>query len=361
MTGRRLAALLILDLALLLLSGCNRSDAARLSQEADRPGVEVRVASRGELVRVVRGSASLSAARAATVVSQSTGEIEAILVEEGDRVHAGQVLARLDSQRLRLTLAKQRAVEQRLAHESERSRTLASRQLISAEAADRARFDHLAQLAASDLAALDLAHATIRAPFAGVITRRLVRPGQTLELNQAAFELADFESLEARLSVPESALADIAVGQAAEFEVDALPGQRFSSQVIRVPAVVDAATGTAPVTLAVDAAGTSLRPGLMVRVRITVERLEDVVRVPKSALTEWSDGLASVFVIDQGIARRQPVTLGASQDDWVQVLTGVEPGAEVAVLGLSQLRDQQAVSVIRSPDAAEASASLAAR
>ncbi len=362
MYGVRKATPFVLVLWLAALPGCGRSDAALVAKEAEKPGVEVRTVRRGDLVRVHSGSANLSASRSASVVAESAGEVEQILVEEGDRVSAGQVLARLDSQRLRLSLAQQRSIEQRLAHEAERSHNLANRQLISAEAEDRARFDHAAQRATRDLAALDLAHTEIRAPFAGVITRRLIKPGQTLALHEVAFELADFASLEARLSVPEAALAGIKVGQSAEFSADAFPGQPFRSRVQRVAAVVDAATGTAAVILAVDAAHTELRPGQMVRVRITLDRQEDAVLIPRSALTiNTPNGAPSVFVIAQGLARRHPVTLGASQDDLIQVVSGVEPGDEVAVLGHSQLSDQQPVLVIRSPRELATVAPLAAR
>lgn len=99
----------------------------------------------------------------------------------------------------------------------------------------------------------------------------------------------------------------------------------------------------------------------MVRVRITLDRQQDAVLIPRSALINTPNGAPSVFVIAQGLARRHPVTLGASQDDLIQVLSGVEPGDEVAVLGHSQLSDQQAVLVIRKPDAAVAAAPLAVR
>lgn len=360
MSGLRFAVPIVFVLSLAILPGCGRSDAALVAQAPEKPGVEVRTVSRGDLIRVLSGSANLSANRAASVVAESAGEVEQMFVEEGDHVSAGQVLARLDSQRLRLALAQQRSIEQRLAHEAERSHNLARRQLISAEAEDRARFDHAAQRAALDLAALDLAHAEIRAPFSGVITRRHIKPGQTLARHEVAFDLADFASLEARLSVPEAALADIKVGQSAEFSADAFPGQRFHSQVQRVPAVVDATTGTAAVTLAVDAAQTTLRPGQMVRVRITLDRQEDAVLVPRSALLDTIDGEPTVFVIDQGLAHRRAVQLGSSQDDLVQILSGLEPGEQVAVLGHSQLSDQQAVLVIREQDSPASAVPLAA-
>lgn len=359
MSGPRLVLPLVLVLALAGLPGCGRSDAALVAQEADKPGVEVRAVTRGELVRVLSSSTNLSAAREASVVAESAGEVEAILVEEGDRVRAGQVLARLDSQRLRLTLAQQRALEQRLTNQAARSHDLAARKLISVEAEDRARYDHAAQRAARELAELELAHTEIRAPFAGVITRRHIKPGQTLAVHDAAFDLADFASLEARLSVPEAALAEVQVGRPAEFSTDAFPGQTFQARVARVAAVVDASTGTAAVTLAVDAAHTNLRPGQMVRARITLERQPDAVLIPRTALIEQS-GASSVFVIDQGVAVRRAVTLGASQDDLIQVLTGLAPGEEVAVLGQGQLRDQQPVLVIRAPEPPAVTAPVAA-
>ncbi len=330
-----------------LLNGCGQSDAAVADTEIDaKKGVQVQSVENGELVRALTGTATLEARRSATVVSETGGEVLSLLVEEGDHVQKGQVLARLDAERARLSLAQQAATERRLAHESDRHALLKARNMVSAEAVERTRFDHAAQAAQMDLARLDVTRAEIRAPFSGVITRRHIKPGQMLTTRTPAFDIADFSELEARLAIPEAALAQVAAGQPAELSADAFPGRNFGARVDRIAAVVDGKSGTAPVTLDVAETGTPLRPGQLVRVTITLDRIADALLLPRAAVLSDKE-TTSVFVIENGIAYRRMVQLGASEGDRVQVLAGLVVGSEVVVIGQNQLSDKDAVEVIR--------------
>lgn len=339
---------LLLGLSLLALNACGSSGASTAVTEADaRVGVQVQSVVQGDLIQTLTGTAVLEASRNATVVAETGGQVLAVLVEEGDAVSKGQLLARLDGDRARLQVAQETALQRRLTHDNERSIKLEARHMVSGEALERARFDLAAQTAALDLAQLELTRSQIRAPFAGVITRRYVKPGQTLGTHAAAFELADFSSLEARLSVPEAALAALAPGQTAELSADAFPGQRFSAKVARVAAVVDGKSGTAPIILDIDESATPLRPGQLLRVTLQFDRIVAAVLLPRAAVISVN-AEPYVFVIEKGIAQRRAVVLGPEQGDLVQARSGVNPGNEVAVLGQNQLSDQDPVSVIRS-------------
>ncbi len=342
-------------LVCVLLNGCGQSDAsaknAKSEQDEAEPksAVQVQSVEQGELVRVLTGTATLEARRSATVVSETGGEVRSLLVEEGDRVQQGQVLALLDAQRARLSMAQQAATERRLAHEDERHARLIARKMVSAEAVERTRFDHAAQSAQMDLARLEVSRTEIRAPFSGVITRRHIKPGQMLTTSTPAFDIADFSELEARLSIPEAALADVAVGQAADVSADAFPGRNFGARVNRIAAVVDGRSGTAPVTLDVAETGTPLRPGQLVRVTITLERIQNAILLPRVAVLSDSKAPA-VYVIENGIAHRRAVQLGAIQGDQVQVLAGLGVGSEVVVIGQGQLSDTDAVEIVHGLD-----------
>ena len=335
-------------LSTVLLNGCDQSDAATASATPDKKGVGVRAIEQGELVRVLTGTATLEARRSATVVSETGGEVLSLLVEEGDNVKQGQILARLDAERARLSLAQEGATERRLAHESERHALLQARNMVSAEAVERTRFDHDAQSAQMDLARLEVRRTEIRAPFSGVVTRRHVKPGQMLTTGTPAFDVADFSELEARLSIPEAALADVVVGQLADLSADAFPGRSFGARVDRIAAVVDGHSGTAPVTLDVAEAGTALRPGQLVRVTITLERLQNAVLLPRAAVLGDRKAPA-VYIVENGIVHRRDVQLGATQGDQVQVLAGLDVGNEVVVIGQGQLSDEDAVEIVRGP------------
>jgi membrane fusion protein (multidrug efflux system) len=342
-----LIALMISTVVSAGLSACGRSDAKSLAAEDASSAIAVETVTprRGELVRLFSGTATLAAERAATLVSETGGEVLKIYVEEGDRVAAGQVLARIDGERARLALAQTASVAKRLDHEAERANLLLDKHMIAADAAERARFERDAQRASVDLAALSLSKSEIRAPYAGVITRRHIKSGQWMPAHAAAFEIADFSDLVADVAVPEKELAGLSTGQRVALEADAFRGQAFSGTVERVGAIVDGSSGTANVRIDVDEAGSALRPGQFVRIEIERERIADALLLPKAAIV--MDGRrAEVFTVADGKAHRQPVARGAEQDGWVQLLSGLADDAQVVSLGQALLSEGDDVVVV---------------
>lgn len=330
------------------LSACSPSD-AKPTSAADGAHTAVAVETvrpkRGELVRTFSGTATLAAERAASLVSEHGGEVLKIYVEEGDRVAAGQVLARIDGERARLVLAQTTSVAQRLDHEATRANQLLDKHMIAADAVERARFERDAQRAAVDLAALSLSKSEIRAPYAGVITRRHIKQGQWLSANGPAFDIADFDDLVADLPVPEKELAGLAAGQPVQVRADAFGDGAFIGTVERIGAVVDAASGTASVRIDVEEADTPLRPGQFVRIAIERERIADALLLPKAAVL--LDGRrAEVFAVREGKAHRHAVVLGSEQDGWVQLLDGLADDAQVVSLGEAQLSDGDPITIV---------------
>lgn len=295
--------------------------------------------------RTFAGTATLEPLRSATVVAQVPGEVLEVWVEEGDGVQKGQLLARLDAQRARLLWAQEHAQERRLGHQRDRQVLLQEHRLVSPAIAEQARFDHEAQAAQADLSRLAVEWAEIRAPMAGTITRRHIQAGQTLALHQAAFDVADLSELQAELSVPEGALHDLNVGQTVELQADAFPGQGFQARVDRTGPVVDGASGTAAVTLAVVPSAVPLRPGQLVRATVLLEHGQSLA-VPSAAVlgTPMSP---HVFTAANGVAHRHPVVLGPAGDAGLRVVqSGLTPGQLLVILGQDRLEDGAAVEVI---------------
>jgi membrane fusion protein (multidrug efflux system) len=331
-----------------LMTGCGASaqqsaataaeTAAVEKPEAPATAVEVAVVAQGPVQALYGGTAALEAERAATLVAELPGEVVSVLVEEGDRVVAGQVLARLDGAKARLELARQRSVEERLAHDARRNQELLARSMVSREIADRVRYDHATQSAAVALAALDVDKMEIRAPYAGVITRRHVKEGAWLDVREPAFEIADFDALRARVDVPEHAAAALAAGQSVQFSADAMPGVLHAATVTRVAPVVDAKTGTVAAIIGVDNRAGKLRPGLFVRLSIEQARIADATLLPKAALLDDRNEPQVYVVGADSKAELRSVTLGVEQGQMVQVLTGIEPGTQVITLGQASLK-----------------------
>ncbi|MFZ2236363.1 MAG: efflux RND transporter periplasmic adaptor subunit [Dokdonella sp.] len=331
----------------LLLAACSGSD-RQVAEDAERPettAVEAVPVERGEMVAHYSATAALQAEHAASVIAEMPGTVLTIEAEEGDHVLKGQVLARLDADRSKLTLRQNEAELDKLKNEVDRNTRLIDRKLIPATLFDQSESQFLAQRADTDLARMKVRKSEIRAPFDGVVTRRWIKRGQFMESNAVAFEMADFSELTTRLDIPEGDASALKVGQQVAIAVDALPGQAFAGRIERIAPVVDQASGTIAVTVAADNTSKRLRPGLFCRLDIAYDRIADATLLPKSAL-QGGRRDSTVFVVKDGKAKRAAVKLGRENGGVVQVLDGIEAGDMVVMAGQSGLSDGADVEII---------------
>lgn len=259
--------------------------------------VETATAARKPITASYSGTAALEPENQAQVVAKASGVLLQLLVEEGDQVKAGQLLARLDPEKPQLELARAEANYKRLENEFRRASDLFARKLVSSEAHDRARFDLETQKAAYDIARLDLEYTRIVAPISGVISERMVKAGNLIQLQQTMFRIDDFDPLLAVLNVPERELSTIHAGLPVSMFVDAMPGQSFAGNVARVSPVVEAGTGTFRVTAEFRDDKRLLKSGMFGRVNVVHDQRDNALVIPREALLE-ADSESAVFVLD---------------------------------------------------------------
>ncbi len=307
--------------------------------------VEVATASRSAVVAAFQGTSNLVAEAEAEVVPKTGGVVLEIMVEEGDKVSAGQVLARLDSDRQRLNMKQSEANLRKLENDFKRQQEMIERKLISQDVYDRSRYDLDTQRASYDIAKLELSYTEIRAPIGGVVSKRNVKVGNLIQLNQPLFKIDDFDPLEAMINVPEREMRLIKADQPVQMLVDALPDVAFAGSVARVSPVVDAATGTFRVVAQFKGDSGKLRSGMFGRVRIVYDQRSDALVVPRAALVGDNKD-ASVFVVDKDVAKRRKVTLGYADGGQVEIVDGLAEGEKVVTLGQAALRDGAKVQVI---------------
>ena len=359
-------ALALLLLSAAALSGCNQANGKAKDEKQDAaPAVPVEVAQPkvADMVAVYSGTASIKADRVAFVTPKVSGEIRAVLAEEGDQVKAGQVLARLDGDQLRLEVAQAEANLRKLERDYERNLELQKRGLVSSMAFDNLKYELDAARATYELTALRLSYTSIRSPIAGVVTSRMdtAQVGNTVtpvggviqQSDMAMFEIIDFNSLVLEINVPEGQLSKLAVGQPAEITADAVPGKVFAGRISLITPRVDAQTATFPVKIEVSDPEGMLRPGMFARVGVVFDRREGAIQVPRSALLD-DEGPPAVFVVEDGKARERTLELGLSNGNFVEVLSGIGRDDQVVTVGQGALKDGTEVRVVNEPAPASA-------
>ena len=315
------------------------------AEEAPPVPVNVAQVQRGTIEAYYESSTNLTAAEEAVVVARTQGVVEALFAEEGDVVEAGQSLAQLETERLTLELARSRAQLERLKTAYERAGRMFEAKMISPNEYDDAKFAFEAEETNLRLREYELKEATIRATIDGVITRRHIKVGHTLNQNAPAFEMKRLDVIEAELNVPEREIQNIRPDQYARVHIDALPDEQFDGAVARVAPEVDAGSGTFRVTVRLANDEARLRPGMFARVDVRIDRHTDALLVPLHAVVTRRDD-NSLFVVEGGVVERRDVTLGYVSDGNVEILNGVADGEWVVTTGHGGLRNGARVSVV---------------
>jgi RND family efflux transporter MFP subunit len=279
------------------------------------------------------------------VVAKVGGIVKQLMVEEGDIVKAGDLLAQLEDEQLELEAQRAKATMDRLQNELNRKEELFNKNLISAQEFENAKYEFQAQKSAYELAQLNVKYTQIRAPIDGVVSNRLIKVGNMINIDQEVFEITDFDPLLAVLNVPEHEMSKLNKGQQSIIQVDAIPGATFEGSVLRISPTINPETGTFKVTVSIKDKSRQLKPGMFGRVRIVYDTHQNALMVPKNAvMTE--DGSSSVYVINNSIAYRKTISTGYVNGDNIEILQGLSPADTVVTIGQSSLQDSALVEVV---------------
>ncbi len=225
---------------------------------------------------------------------------------------------------------------------------MAAEQLTTAEEYEAARSELATAEADEGLARLDLSYTTVRAPFAGRVTRRVVNVGHNLSVGTPLFELADFTPLLARVHVPSREFNKLRRDQMVDLVLDS-SGERLKGRITLISPVIDPASGTIKVTVEVRDYPDHIRPGDFAEVQIVTEQRQGVVLVPRGAvLTDKGESVVYVAAAgDEGArAERRVVETGFIDDQNAQITMGVAAGEAVVVRGQRSLQQGAALKIL---------------
>jgi membrane fusion protein (multidrug efflux system) len=335
-------AALMLSLTAALASGCGVGEASVASDteiEAATPiPVETALPSRTDILATYEATTTIASDADAPVVAKVGGEVVRLLVEEGDRVEEGQVLAELDGERLRLEMLSAKANLDQVRGEYERYTDLAARGLVSEAMFESLKYDLEALEATYKLARLNFEYSKIRAPINGIVSSRNVKLGQSIETSEVAFRITDTSELLAYLAIPQAELGKFSPGQFATLHVDATPDVTYAATIVRISPTIDMRNGTFRATAFVDNSSGELAPGMFARFSIAYDRHDDALVIPRAALIE-EDDQTSVYVVADGAVARRTIQVGIESGELVEVVGGLAIDEEIVVTGQSSLRD----------------------
>jgi RND family efflux transporter MFP subunit len=338
------------------LAGC-KSEAAD-NQEVVRP-VKVAILAPAPRARLLTYSGVVRPRIESSVGFRVSGKVVERLVNVGDRVEAGQVIARLDANDLKLaensakaTLNAARTRREVAKINLERAMPLLPQGFISKAAYDLRRNEMDAAASALDTAEAQLHqaanavdYATLRVDAAGTVTSVMAEPGQVLSAGQSIITLADARETEIAIAVPEQEAGRLSNGERAEIKLWAGPRDTVEGHIREIAGQADAASRTYAVRITVASPPETMRLGMTASVTIAVAGEASPTVVPLTAVTEI-DGGPVVFVVDKAsnVVRKTPVTLGVVTDAGVAIAGGLEAGDMVVSAGVQFLRDGMRVA-----------------
>ncbi|MBW8757925.1 MAG: efflux RND transporter periplasmic adaptor subunit [Burkholderiales bacterium] len=342
----------------------------------------------GSAGAVLQATGYVTPRRRATVSTQITGTLTQVLIEEGDHVQKGQVLARLEDSALRAGLDAARAnlasaraqvvsAQAQLAQaqsDERRQVELLASGMVTKAAGDQARTavaTAAAQLDArrreADAARAQLGQAqvnfdysVVRAPFAGVVTEKAAQVGEIVSPLSAGGgftrtgvgTIVDMDSLEVEVDVAEAYIGEVQAGMPAEAVLDAYPDWKIPAHVIAVIPAADRGKGTVKVRVALDQKDARLVPDIGVRVSFLAKKdaaTPAAARAPRGALVPAAavvqrDGHPAVFVVVDGKAVLHAVTPATPDVGTMKSIpAGISAGDKVVLSPPATLQDGAAV------------------
>ncbi len=317
------------------------------AEATDRPApVVLGTASIGTITETISVSSTIEAERQVTIHAESTGRLVDLTVEEGDKVKKGQLLARIRYDAQASSLVRANTSLDKARDDFNRAEQLFRDRVIGDEELQRAR--NTLDLAELDLRdrSRDMRNTKVTAPFAGTITKRVVTAGAFINSGAELLTIVDFDTLVARVFVPEKQLDRIRVDQVADVVGKAARGRRGEGTVQRIAPTIDAGTGTVKVTIALPpalAGPQGFLPGMYAEVTLTTDQREGVVLIPKAALVR-DEEQTHVFVVtgtpDDGFtAKRVSVELGLTDPEQIEIRSGIQAGDQIIIAGQNGLKD----------------------
>jgi membrane fusion protein (multidrug efflux system) len=287
-------------------------------------------------------TASLEPERKVDLLAKVAGQVTRLHVEEGDVVEAGALLCEIEEGELRVTLDEARINMEQQQREFKRFSTMYDEKIVSDKEYSDAKYQYELAKSKYEAAKVRYDFTKVRAPFGGVVTKRHIELGQSLSVATPLFEIADTDPLLVRMYLPENEVKDISLHQLVNILPDNQPGVVLEGRVIRIAPEVDQRSGTVKVTAETDG---DAMTGSFARIKIVTDTRESSLTVPRRGLISDA-GELYVYVAAADTVRRTDVQVGYQDEQFAEVLSGVEQGDSIVVVGAGGLRTGTKIKIL---------------
>jgi len=338
----------------LLLSGCTQGSSEEKFSTLERPLQRVRVAAveTGPAHPAIVINGRLAPSIETQLSFRNEGTLRSVEVRPGEKVHAGQILATLDSADLSAGIRKAREVLEQSRRNRSRAEDLYARQLISRQALEDSRTSEAVAIA--DLTSTaHRAQSTLRAPSDGIVQQRLVEPGETVTSGEVVLVLSQHQNDRGdfvfRGGATEQEVLQVHLNDTASLSFDAFPKQTFSGRVREISTTRDALSGSYEIAITLLGLAPRMVPGMIGRAEIMPAPGAQATRsyVPLTAIIEGTQHQAHLFLLTEGIARRQSVSIAFLRGADAALSDPLPSGSRVITDGAEFLSDGQRVVIVR--------------
>ena len=353
-TARLRGVFAIVSLAALAGCGSARADAAEDGASGEGfvrvINVEVSEITAETFVEEIRLTSVAVASQDVMLKAEEGGVILRLYHDRGDRVSAGDRIAKIDDHILQAQVDQARAVAELASQTWDRRKRLWEEDRVGSEIAYlEAKYG--AEQAAAALAGLEerLTRTVIRAPFSGIFDERHVDVGAMVGPGETIGRLVDLDPIKVFAGVPERYAANVKVGAVATMTFEALGDEAYTARIRYVGATIDPLNRTFPIEVELANPDGSIKPQMVANMSITRSEVENAVVVPQDVLVRVEEGYVVFIAVDEEgamMAEVRAVVLGPRRRNLVVIESGVSPGDRLIIVGQKSVANGDRINIV---------------
>ena len=312
--------------------------------------VEVAQARKGSLVREMTVVGTLESANSVTMKAQVKGLITKVNIIGGEEVKAGDVLFEIDPRSYQARAKEAQALFNLAKTNLDRQEELARKNFAATKNLEEARAQFLKAQAQLESAQKDLEDTKITAPFEGFVGLHSISVGTPISADLALVTLTDTDPMKVNFKMPSKFVRYLSLGQKVGIEVDSYPGRTFDGRIEAIDALVDAGAQSIAVQATIPNPANLLKPGMFVRVKVTVGSKDNSLIIPEESIVAVGDQTYVWKVIEHPekpglfVVFRVEVLTGIQEKDRIEITRNLREGDIVVTVGYQKVANGVPVS-----------------